>query len=59
MKSLRDEGEPSMRFTLPVRKITDGKDNLRSVNDIDLSFILIDVRDEISALSVKSSSPER
>ena len=48
-----------MRLTLPVRKIIEGRDKRRSVNDTVLSFILIDVRDEISALSVKSSSPER
>ena len=58
MKSLRDAGEPSIRFTLPVMKIIDGRDNLRSVNETALSFILRDVRDEISALRVKSSSPE-
>lgn len=58
MKSRRDDGEPSMRFKLPVRNITEGTARRKSVNDIDLVLRRKEMRDEISALMSKLSSPE-
>ncbi len=58
MNSRRDDGEPSMRFKFPVRNITDGTASRKSVNDIDFVLRRSEIRDEISALMSKLSSPE-
>ena len=58
MNSRRDDGEPSMRLRLPVRNITDGTARRSSVKDIDFALSLSEIRDEISALMSKLSSPE-
>lgn len=53
-----EAGEESIKFTSLVKNIIDGKTNLKSVHDMDLSNNLIEIFDEIFALTVKFSSPE-
>ena len=57
MKSLRDDGEPSIRFMLLVRNNIDGRDKRRSVEVIALPSSLNDIREDTSALTVNFSRP--
>ncbi len=58
INNLRDEGEPSIKFTPPVKKMIEGIESLKSVKEIALSFNLSEILEEIFAEILKFSSPE-